>query len=56
MIKRRQPRPDRAGHTYNEALTPVFPYLVPPLILGTIIPLFVNEKKPAVTNETSKNG
>lgn len=39
--------------SYNEALTPIFLYLVPLLILGTVILFFVKEKKLAVTNETS---
>jgi EmrB/QacA subfamily drug resistance transporter len=39
--------------SYNEALTPVFRYLVPFMIVGGIILLFVKEKPLAATNEMS---
>lgn len=39
--------------SYNEALTPVFLYFLPLMIVGAVILLFVKEKPLAVTNEMS---
>src|SRR3990172_6247626 len=38
-------------HSYNEALTPVYLYLVPLLVAGAVLLLFVREKPLALTNE-----
>jgi EmrB/QacA subfamily drug resistance transporter len=38
---------------YNQALTPVFLYLVPLMLAGAVLLLFVKEKPLAVTNEAS---
>ena len=37
--------------SYNEALTPVFLYIVPLIVLATVLFLFVKEKPLALTNE-----
>jgi EmrB/QacA subfamily drug resistance transporter len=39
--------------SYNEALTPVFRYLLPLMVVGAIILLFVKEKPLAASNEMS---
>lgn len=42
--------------SYNEALTPVFLYLLPMMVVGAVILLFVKEKSLAVTNVTPMEG
>jgi hypothetical protein len=37
--------------SYNEALTPVYLYIVPLIVLATVLFLFVKEKPLAFTNE-----
>jgi EmrB/QacA subfamily drug resistance transporter len=41
---------------YNEALTPIFLYLLPLMLLGAVLLLFVREKPLAVTNRASEGG
>ena len=40
-------------NSYNEALTPVFLYLLPLMLIGAALSMFIEEKPLAVTNETT---